>query len=120
MDLSNIADLITWLETLTTAAGSGALAAWLIGWLQSRVPATDPDAWLARLIHAPQFVRYLSLVLATGIGAAAAWGLQALAGWELTPALTGLASFAVSQVIHGALNLSAVLPTRPLAKAEEG
>lgn len=117
MDMSDPTSLIAWLETLTTAAGSGALATFLIGWLQARFPASDGDWWLVRLLHAPQLVRGLAIVLAAGIGTVAAYALAALGAWDPPPALTGAAAFLISQALHGALHLSPHLPPPPAPPA---
>ncbi len=111
-------NLTEWLEVLTTAAGAGALATWLMSYLRATFapPATVPTAWYVRagylLLYAPRYTRGLVLVLTLLIGAGASFGLAALTGSDPEPAISALGAFVVSQLIHAATGLSAQMPQR--------
>lgn len=99
--------LLTW---LTTAAGSGWAASWLLDVLRRELRPTAADWRRATrrqravwsLLFAPRYARITALVLAAGIALLAAWPLALMTGQTYVDlAWSAVLAPTVSQLVHG-------------------
>jgi nicotinamide riboside transporter PnuC len=88
---------------LTTIAGAGYAASVLFDWLREKVDAQTPAG---RYLHAPQYARWITLILSGLIATAAAYTAQALGGPVADPAVTAAWAAIASQATHAYRHLS--------------
>jgi hypothetical protein len=88
---------------LSTIAGAGVIASFLLDDLRNRIPATS---FFGKLIYTPRYARYFSLVLAASLASAAAYAAQSLGGPSADYAVATAWGVVFSQATHAIRHLS--------------
>lgn len=90
---------------LTTIAGAGYAASLLFDWLREKIERTTQ---IGAVLHAPQYARWITLLLSGGIATAAAYTAQLLGGPAADPAVTAAWAAIASQATHAYRHLGTV------------
>lgn len=91
---------------LATSAGSGLAASWLFDRLRAlfpypqAAPQNAAVAWLYRLLWAPRYARYTSIVLAIAVASAASGAVAIASGADYNVVASAFAAPVVAQLRH--------------------
>lgn len=88
---------------LTTIGGAGYAASLLYDWLRERFERTTQ---IGAVLHAPQYARWITLLLSGSVATAAAYLVQLLGGPAADPAVTAAWAAIASQATHAYRHLS--------------
>jgi hypothetical protein len=88
---------------LSTVVGAGTLVSLLFDELRKQFAV---DSALGRYLYAPQFARWLVLILSGAVATAAAYLAEAAGGPKADPAVTAAWSAVASQAVHALRHLS--------------